>query len=351
MISIKVPARICFYGDHQDYLGLPVIAGTIDRYIELTARPLREAEFQLNLPDIGAHRVIPLKATKTVITPKDYLLSAMTILEREGFEFKRGYQIEISGDIPVNAGLSSSSALTVAWIRFLIAVQDDNIVVSDTKIGHWAYQAEVEFFDSPGGLMDQYTIAQKGLLFIDTKTGKTKKLKGHLGKLVVAESGISKKTLEVLKNARTYQEKAIDQVEKQYPDFKISNSKPADYHNYLDLVTKDYKNHWYAAIYNYDITMKANRFLLKKDPDITKLGHLMNAHQRILENQIGNTPKEMMAMINAARNAGALGVKTIGSGGGGSMVAMVSDTSKEPVIDAFINNGAANAYEVQLTYP
>ncbi|MEM9867554.1 MAG: galactokinase family protein, partial [Bacteroidota bacterium] len=33
MIEISVPARICFYGDHQDYLGLPVIAGTIDRYI------------------------------------------------------------------------------------------------------------------------------------------------------------------------------------------------------------------------------------------------------------------------------------------------------------------------------
>jgi len=32
-VEVKAPGRICFFGDHQDYLGLPVIAATIDRYI------------------------------------------------------------------------------------------------------------------------------------------------------------------------------------------------------------------------------------------------------------------------------------------------------------------------------
>lgn len=351
MISIKAPARICFYGDHQDYLGLPVIAGTINRYITLTAHPIQVPEFQIHLPNIGRSRIIPLKIGKMEIAQKDYLLSAMIILEREGFKFKEGYQIELSGNIPVNAGLSSSSALTVAWIRFLIAIQDPKVQVSDARIGHWAYQAEVEFFNGPGGLMDQYTIAQQGLLFIDTKVGNTKKLKGHLGTLVVAESGIPKKTLEVLKNARTFQEKAVEQVKMKYPDFEIQNSTLADYHSYSTLITADYKDHWYAAIHNYDITMKANKLLLSEHPDIAELGDLMNAHQRILENHIGNTPKKMVDMMNAARNVGALGAKTIGSGGGGCMVAMVSNTSKAAVIKAFMNHGAKEAYEVQLTYP
>ena len=29
-LSVKAPGRICFFGDHQDYLGLPVIVATID---------------------------------------------------------------------------------------------------------------------------------------------------------------------------------------------------------------------------------------------------------------------------------------------------------------------------------
>ena len=351
MISIKVPARICFFGDHQDYLGLPVIAGTINRHIQLHARPIREFEFQIAMPDIGQSRVISLRHKKTEVSPKDYLLSAMEVLQREGLTFQRGYRIEISGNIPVNAGLSSSSALTVAWIRFLVAVQDQNLVVTDAEIGHWAYQAEVEYFNSPGGLMDQYTIAQQGLLFIDTKVGETKVLKSNLGTLVVAESGISKETLDVLQNARTFQEKAIGQVRTKHPGFEIQNSAAADYQNYLALVTEAYRGHWYAAIHNYDITMRATRLLMSENANISKLGDLMNEHQRILENYIGNTPKEMINMMDAAKNAGALGAKTIGSGGGGCMVAMVCNTSKASVIQAFLSNGAKNAYEVKLTYP
>ena len=38
----KAAARICFFGDHQDYLGLPVIAATIDRYIYMEATPIDE---------------------------------------------------------------------------------------------------------------------------------------------------------------------------------------------------------------------------------------------------------------------------------------------------------------------
>ena len=31
--TVHSPARVCLFGDHQDYLGLPVIAGTIDRFM------------------------------------------------------------------------------------------------------------------------------------------------------------------------------------------------------------------------------------------------------------------------------------------------------------------------------
>ena len=37
VISIA-PARICLYGDHQDYLNLPIIAIAIDRYIKVEAK-------------------------------------------------------------------------------------------------------------------------------------------------------------------------------------------------------------------------------------------------------------------------------------------------------------------------
>jgi len=351
MIGIRVPARICFFGDHQDYLGLPVIAGTIDRYMELKAKPIQSNEFRLELKDMNSSRTVPLDTNGEKVAPGDYIRSAMAVLREKGFRFKQCYNIEISGDIPINAGLSSSSALTVAWIRFLVAIQEGRIRFTDSDIGRWAYEAEVRFFDQPGGLMDQYTIALQGLLFIDTLHGKTERLKGRLGNLVIAESGIAKRTLEVLQNARSYQQNALNGIKALNPEFKIQDATVTDYEKYKGVIPEKYGRYWYAAIHNYDITQKAKRLLKSENPDLMELGELMNRHQKVLEDYIGNTPREMAMMMDAARKAGANGAKIIGSGGGGCMVAMVDDAHKQDVITAFLDNGAKAAYQVKLTYP
>ena len=351
MVQIQVPARICFFGDHQDYLGLPVIAGAIDRFIELRAYPIKKEEFQIDLKDLGTTKTISLDEELKEVSKNDYFRSAMGVLKLKGLRFSQGYAIEITGNIPLNAGLSSSSALVVAWIRFLVAVQEYFHEVSDQQIGQWAHEAEVSYFDQPGGMMDQYTIAQRGLLYIDTQKAKTQRLKGDLGALVIAESGIAKQTLAVLKNARTFQEKAIAAVRKMQPEFEIQNSEVSDYERCLNFVPKEFRDHWYAAIHNHHITKQARMYLSAPENNQNHLGQLMNEHQRILQYHIQNTPKEMIAMIDAARRAGAKGAKIIGSGGGGCMVAMVDSEKKEQVIEAFLIHGAKAAYEVNLVYP
>lgn len=350
MISIKVPARICFFGDHQDYLGLPVIAGAINRFIELKAHPIPEKKFQIVLKDLNTSVTIGLGDSLEKVPKDDYFRSGMAVSKEKGFRFQEGFQIEISGNIPLNAGLSSSSALVVAWIRFLTSIQKNNSF-SDKDIGELAYQAEVKFFDQPGGLMDQYTIAQQGLIYIDTKTGQSERLVGSLGKLVVAESGIEKQTLDVLRNARVFQEKAILEVQTSQPEFDIQTATPLEYEKYKTLVSDKYQPYWYAAIFNYHTTKKAKLLLSHPNPNLQELGFLMNQHQSILEKQIKNTPEAMKTMILSARNAGASATKIIGSGGGGSLVALVTDTIKDAVISAFLKSGAAAAYEVEIVNP
>ncbi|WP_435624989.1 mevalonate kinase family protein [Flagellimonas sp.] len=348
MINIAVPARICFYGDHQDYLGLPVIAGAIDRYINISAVPNNANHFEIHLKDIGTQRSIDLHDSLENVTEGDYFLSAIAILKKHELQLKEGYTLEIQGNIPVNAGLSSSSALTVAWIRFLLTSQEFPLGWTNKQVGHWAYEAEVLYFNQPGGLMDQYSIAQGGLIFIDTQTGESTKLNRGLGTLVVAESGLPKKTLEVLKNGRVYGQNAIKSIKEQYSDFKMENAQANDYEKYKHLVPSAFLEHWYAAVHNYQITKKAKTELLKAEPNPEYLGDLMNAHQMILQNQIQNTPEAMIGMMDAARKAGAFGTKIVGSGGGGSMVALTSEENKETVIEAFLSQGAKDAYEVNL---
>ena len=167
-ITVQAPARICFFGDHQDYLGLPVIAGTIDRYIKIKAIPNNENHYFIQLLDLNKQITINLNENSKSIEAEDYYRSCMAVLTKEGAVFTQGYTIEISGTIPVNAGVSSSSALVVAWLRFLIQAQEATWEVAGSQIGECAYQSEVIFFNQPGGLMNQYTIAQGGMIFIDT---------------------------------------------------------------------------------------------------------------------------------------------------------------------------------------
>ncbi len=348
MIKIQVPARICFYGDHQDYLDLPVIAGAIDRFIHLWAIPNPKKEFVLELKDLGQEFSIVLNDDLAVVEPGDFFRSGMAVLKQHGYVFEEGYFIEISGNIPVNAGLSSSSALLVAWIRFLVTINGKADEVSDFQIGRWAFDAEVKFFNSPGGLMDQYTIAQKGLLFIDTKSGKSERLVGNMGKLLVAESGLAKKTLLVLKNANVFAKKAVASVKQAHPEFNLAEAVLGDYQRYGQFVPADFQDHWYATIHNYHITLQAKAELEKERPDLQKLGNLMNQHQQILQERIQNTPMEMAKMMDAARMAGAIGAKTIGSGGGGCMVAMVPENKITAVKKAFLATGAKKVYEVEI---
>ena len=51
-ITSLAPGRTCLFGDHQDYLGLPVIACAINRNIKLTAVPNDKQVFNLIMNDI-----------------------------------------------------------------------------------------------------------------------------------------------------------------------------------------------------------------------------------------------------------------------------------------------------------
>jgi galactokinase len=351
MIKVSAPARICFFGDHQDYLNLPVIAGTINRYIQIEAEPSKENSFFIQLIDIDKVKTIDLNKKYNKIDNGDYFLSVLEVLKKAGFLFNQGYKIKLSGDIPINAGISSSSALVVAWIRFLLEIQDQKKEINDVQIGKWAYESESSFFNQPGGIMDQYTIAQKGLLYINTQTTRTERLNPNIGCLVIAESGLAKRTLGVLQKARSYSQSAIAAVLDKVPQFEIHSANESEYEEYLHFVPEIYRDHWYAAIFNHLLTQKARKMLISGSLDIEQLGNLMNAHQKILQQRIQNTPEIMQKQMQAACNAGALGAKIIGSGGGGCMVAMVTENTKEKVIQAFLNKGAKTAYEISLSSP
>jgi len=348
-ISVKAPGRICFFGDHQDYLGLPVIAATIDRYIYIEALPKEERSLTIELLDLNKQETIFLNEDFNHLAPRDYFRSAIRVLLKAGIKVEQGYHIKMRGDIPIEAGLSSSSAMVVAWVRFLVKAARPNQSFTEEQIAQWSYSTEVKEFNEPGGLMDQYTIALGGMVYLNTVTGRHQHLLAPWESVIIGDSGIKKDTLSVLSQAKDNALEALEIVKNQHPSFQLEKAGKTTYQQTKDLLPSALKPFWHAAIHNHLITQEALLLLNHSTIDMNKLGQLINAHQTILQDKIMNTPSAMIKMMEATKSSGAYGSKIVGSGGGGCFVALCSQDSTKNVINAIETAGARQAFSVNIT--
>ena len=167
-IISKAPGRVCLFGDHQDYLGLPIIATTIDKEITIEAIKNNTKEFKIFKKDLDIHDSISLNQNISS-DEKDFLRIALRVLKKYDCIPNEGYDIEIKSEIPINSGLSSSSALIVAWVNFRLTTFSD-IRISPRLLADLSYEIEVKEMNGSGGKMDQYTIASGKTIFLDTKS-------------------------------------------------------------------------------------------------------------------------------------------------------------------------------------
>ena len=167
---VHSPARVCLYGDHQDYLGLQVIAATINRFLHLSVSKIEAHHIDFQLLDLDASVRIPFDPSNVYETMDsiDFFRAGLRVAARHGYDVKHGLNVSITSDIPINAGVSSSSALMVGWLYALTLAFGDGQPAPPDLLARMAFEAEVLEHRSPGGQMDQYTIAHGGLVFIET---------------------------------------------------------------------------------------------------------------------------------------------------------------------------------------
>lgn len=350
IIKLKAPGRVCLFGDHQDYLGLPIIACAIDRYVNLEARLSGGEVFNVDLPDIGIQRSLSIHPLKELeINKGDHLGYALSLLYKKGYRFAQGYDISIKGDLAINAGLSSSSALTVVWIQFLLSISKRSVRLDATKIAQLAYESEVTERGGAGGKMDQYTIALGKLIYLETdNNAAVRQLDANLPQMIIAESGIPKDTDGFLNSVKQNTFKAIRQASQIDKDFDLYK---ADLNSLASISTKINIELWpylEAAVGNHQITKKALQELEEDILDIDKLGMLMNQHHTLLKDNLSVTVPLIDKMIDAANKAGAIGAKIVGSGRGGCIVALATSVNESSIIEALLKTGAKAAYAVNM---
>jgi len=300
MIISRTPFRISFAGggsDLKEYYqkyGGAVLSVSIDKYVYLAVHP------HFNDKKI----LLKYSSTELVDHPKDIqhriIRQIFTNLNISGVDFNS------SADIPAGTGLGSSSAFAAGLINLTHAYLGKYI--SREEIAKAACDIEIEQLQEPIGKQDQYACAMGGLNFIEFKENEqvvVNKVKMNIDKLNQLESSLM---MFYLGNTRS----ASDILLEQRQNIASNLSKNENLHRMVELSRSLHED------------LQINR--IETFGEVLHTGWL---YKKELASQISNP--QIDYYYEKARQAGAVGGKLLGAGGGGFLLFFV-DPEKQGTV-------------------
>ena len=314
----KAPARVNLLGGHTDYNGGFVLPSVLPYYTVVEAEPREGVSAYSDA--FAEERVYQQRAPDG--SWLDYLVGVVWALAQAGYQIP-GAHFNVSGNVPLGVGLSSSAALQVAALRALRRLY--RLPIDDLEIAMLAQRAEAEYVGVRCGVMDQMasSLAKAGeALFIDTRSLSFRRLRLFEGARIVvvdsarprrlAESGYNQRRAECAEAARLLGAELLREV-----------AEPAD----LALLPEPYRRRARHVISENVRVIKALRALEAADAD--EFGRLMLASHRSLKQDFEVSTPELDRLVELALAAGAYGARLTGAGFGGAIVALVPEKGLE----------------------
>ena len=345
-VEASAPGRVCLFGEHQDYLGLNVIAMAINLRMRIRGQAQSNGLYHIDMPDIHSKDEFSPTEELSYKNRRDYLRSVVNVLRRKGMPYERGYDFLVKSDIPMNAGVASSSAFVVAWTVMLLKVNNALDRFTGEEIARLAHEAEVHEFKEPGGIMDHFTATMGGLLYIDCGTPlRVTQLARPFHGVVLGNSLEKKPTTETLGSVKADVRAGIGLMQKLLPTFDIRATPQGEVIPLLHKLPEAKAQKLYANLVNRDLCQRALELLKQSGFDEYEMGGLMDDHHEMLRDHLGVSTPKIETMIAAAKEAGALGCKINGSGCGGTMVAYAP--RHEEAVAAALERAGGRAYIVK----
>jgi len=342
-LTVSSPGRLCLFGEHQDYLGLPVISMAISLRARIHGAKRLIREVIIHKPDINETESFFLDDL-SYSKPRDYFKSGINVCRGEGLIFSNGFECEVTSEIPFQSGTSSSSAIMVSWIHYLSKMADEPVDWNRQKLGELAFKAEVKEFNEPGGMMDQYSSAIGNLIYLESEPEiSINLLNPKLGTFVLGDSCETKDTMGMLQRCRDLRLNIINNMKSRNSSFDLHS---CDLDSISSSLNDEELNLMKGTVQNRNLLKQSLSELEKDEPNHELIGNLLTEHHLVLRDVLGVSTPKIESMLNASLQAGALGGKINGSGGGGCMFSYAPD-HPEKVAEAIVKVGG-KAYVVHI---
>ena len=310
----SAPAKVILFGEHFVVYGTPALLAAINRRTTAKAR-IRDDDKIIIKSDIGASA----EYTKTGFKILQGGRKAKAILDPIHDAIRRargehrqstGLQVELKSDIPYGIGLGSSAASCVASIAAVDSLFDSH---GKNWICDRAMESERIIHKNSSGA-DCHVSTYGGIMQYSKDEGSKKIKAGKQLRLVVSSTGILHSTGSLVERVRKFREANQRKF--------VGLSEQADM-----------------------ICAKALQAI--ELGNIETLGLLMTENQQLLK-QIGVSHSKAEALITLSLQAGALGAKITGAGGGGAVIALARSRKDSANIATSTRKQGYETIEVQI---
>lgn len=298
MIIVKSPLRISFFGGSTDYKsfykehGSFIIGTTIDKYVWLTAR--YRPKILPREHSIGYSRLERVASVEKIQNP----------LIREVMrhhDIQEHMDFNSSADVPSRTGLGGSSSFCTGMVHLMHELKGET--VSKKDIAKTAIHIERNILKDSGGIQDQILAAYGGLNTITIEKN---------GDFTVRPMPVSDGFKQKLENS----------IILIYTNNQRSQNK----------IAKSHENKHKENILK--LARRAYQAFLRED--IKEIGELLFEawkEKRALSSLIST--KKIDTMVDTIMGMGAYGVKLLGSGGCGFLMAICNATVKKKLEKEF----------------
>ena len=305
MTSIaKAPGKIILFGEHFVVYQNRAILGAINKYATVTTEKTNTDNILISssLGQSSIQKDEDVSNVEKKFRPFFYI--AKQVIEKNNFE--KGITIKIESDIPIGAGLGSSSACCVAAAASILNLFN---ITDEKEVLELAINAEKTIFPNTSGA-DCTVSVSGGIIEYQKEKGFSKIETENEFNFIIIDSEQVHST-----------DKVVERVRK----FKENNS---------DVFT--------------ELCSEEERLIAKaldsmKKNDLETIGKCMAQNQMFLE-QIGVSNDELLSITKEIEKI-TFGAKITGAGDGGCIIAL---TKKDDDLSEYVNTTKYQTYHVTI---
>ena len=335
---VRAPGRVNLIGEHTDYNDGFVLPMAIDRAIWIALRPRDDQTVVVHAIDLQQQGTFSLERLANEKAGWiEYVKAVAWSLQQDGCQLA-GWEGVLLGDVPMDAGLSSSAALEMASARaFAATAQLDWEPVSMAKVG---LRAERQWIGLNCGIMDQLIsavgVADHAVL-IDCRSLETTPVPiPPEVAVVILDTATRRGLVDSAYNQRRAEcESAADFF--QVPSLRDVG--PELFERLASELDEPARRRALHVITENDRTLQAAEAMCRGE--VSALGVLMNKSHASLRDDYEVSSDALNAMVETARTHDAChGARMTGAGFGGCAVAVIDARAA----NEFVRTTAA-AYE------